>query len=44
MAEPDREIAEYIEESIRSLKATEAERTFDDRMLKAPVGVLDQDG
>jgi CBS domain-containing protein len=41
MAEPDREIAEYIEESIRSLKAAEADRTFDERMLKAPVGVLE---
>jgi CBS domain-containing protein len=41
MPEPDLEIAEYIEESIRSLKEREAERIFDERMLKAPVGVLE---
>lgn len=41
MAEPDLEISEYIEESIRSLKQSETDRTFDERMLKAPVGVLE---
>ena len=41
MSDPDREIAEYIEQSIRSLEAEGAERKFDERMLHAPVGVLE---
>jgi CBS domain-containing protein len=41
MDERDREIAEFIEQSIRSLKDEQAERIFDERMLKAPVGVLE---
>jgi CBS domain-containing protein len=40
MPEPDREIAEFIEESIRSLKSREADRPIDEQVLKAPVGVL----
>jgi CBS domain-containing protein len=41
MQDHDQEIADYIEQSIRTLKAEGAERTFDERMLKAPVGVLE---
>jgi CBS domain-containing protein len=41
MAEPDLENAEYIEKSIRSLKQSENDRTFDERMIRAPVGVLE---
>jgi CBS domain-containing protein len=40
MSEPDREVAEFIEQSIRSLEAGGHERKFDERMLQAPVGVL----
>jgi len=40
MSEPDNEIAEYIEQSIRSLHAEGADRKFDERVLQAPVGVL----
>jgi CBS domain-containing protein len=41
MDERDREIADFIEQSIRSLKDERVERVFDERMLKAPVGVLE---
>jgi CBS domain-containing protein len=41
MSDPDREIAEYIEQTIRSLEAEGAERKFDERMLHVPVGVLE---
>ena len=40
MSDPDQEIAEYIEQSIRSLEA-EGERKFDERMLHVPLGVLE---
>jgi CBS domain-containing protein len=40
MTEPDREISEFIDETIRSLKNREADRPIDEQVLKAPVGVL----
>ncbi len=41
MDERDRQVAEFIEESIRALKSDAADRVFDERMLRAPVGVLE---
>jgi len=41
MNDPDQEIAEYIEQSIRSLAAEGVERKFDERMLHVPVGALE---
>jgi CBS domain-containing protein len=40
MPEPEREISEFIEETIRSLKNRDADRPIDEQVLKAPVGVL----
>ena len=41
MDEKDRSVAEFIDETIRSLKDDSVDRVFDEQMLHAPVGALE---